>query len=281
MSDTTEAETSPRPDEELRHVKSNTTSVTHVGSRSASRAKRDTADSDTATALSEKRKKGAEAQEHVELETNADPTPFRFRANDLAMMLDPKDLDSLEDIGGIDGLLDGLGTIIELGLGGASLERSTTGLSGRGDGRPGVGEGVSHRHDPEKGDETISLTDPEGGKKSTSWNSTAAFAASLDVRRRTYGENVLPHRATKSLLSLMYTALKDKVLVRQLFLPHIWKPKYEYSDQVLLSIAAVISLALGLFQDFGTTRPAGEPPVDWVEGVAIMVAIFIVVSAPS
>jgi hypothetical protein len=78
----------------------------------------------------------------------------------------------------------------------------------------------------------------------------------------------------------MYTALKDKVLVRQLFLPHIWKPKYEYSDQVLLSIAAVISLALGLFQDFGTTRPAGEPPVDWVEGVAIMVAIFIVVSAP-
>ena len=45
-----------------------------------------------------------------------------------------------------------------------------------------------------------------------------------------------------------------------------------------MSIAAVISLALGLFQDFGTPRPAGEPPVDWVEGVAIMVAIFIVVS---
>ncbi|KAJ7732392.1 E1-E2 ATPase-domain-containing protein [Mycena olivaceomarginata] len=261
ISDATEADTSPRPDEELRHVKSNTTSFTHVGSRSVSRAKRDTVDSDTATALSEKRKKGAEAQEHVDLETDADPTPFRFRANDLAMMLDPKNLDSLEDIGGIDGLLDGLGTTIELGLGGASLERSTTRLSSRGDGRPGAGGGVSHRHDPEKGDETvpaITLTDPEGGEKSTSWNSTAAFAASLDVRKRTYGKNVLPHRATKSLLSFMYTALKDKVLV-------------------LLSIAAVISLALGLFQDFGTPRPAGEPPVDWVEGVAIMVAIFIVV----
>ena len=49
---------------------------------------------------------------------------------------------------------------------------------------------------------------------------------------------------------------------------------------MLLSIAAVVSLALGLFQDFGTPRPDGEPPVDWVEGVAIMVAILIVVSSP-
>jgi len=50
-------------------------------------------------------------------------------------------------------------------------------------------------------------------------------------------------------------------------------------NQILLSIAAVISLALGLFQDFGTPRPEGEPPVDWVEGVAIVIAIAIVVSA--
>jgi Ca2+-transporting ATPase len=49
----------------------------------------------------------------------------------------------------------------------------------------------------------------------------------------------------------------------------------------LLSIAAVVSLALGLFQDFGTTRPAGQPPVDWVEGVAIIVAILIVVGVGS
>ena len=42
-------------------------------------------------------------------------------------------------------------------------------------------------------------------------------------------------------------------------------------------IAAVISLALGFFQDFGPGREPGKPPVDWVEGVAILVAIFIVV----
>jgi len=32
-----------------------------------------------------------------------------------------------------------------------------------------------------------------------------------------------------------------------------------------------------LFQDFGTKRPEGDPPVDWVEGVTILVAIVIVV----
>ena len=44
-----------------------------------------------------------------------------------------------------------------------------------------------------------------------------------------------------------------------------------------MTVAAVISLALGFFQDFGPGRVPGEPPVDWVEGVAIIVAIFIVV----
>ena len=45
---------------------------------------------------------------------------------------------------------------------------------------------------------------------------------------------------------------------------------------MLLSIAAVVSLALGLFQDFGTPRPEGEPPVDWVEGQFVLQAIIIV-----
>jgi Ca2+-transporting ATPase len=48
-----------------------------------------------------------------------------------------------------------------------------------------------------------------------------------------------------------------------------------------LSICAVVSLALGLFQDFGTARPDGDSPVDWVEGVAIIVAVLIVVGVGS
>ncbi|KAG6844224.1 hypothetical protein H0H87_008672 [Tephrocybe sp. NHM501043] len=108
------------------------------------------------------------------------------------------------------------------------------------------GEEVGHEIVDEKGDRKI----PEP--------SDDVLSASIDERRRVYGPNVIPSRPSKSLLSLMWLALKDKVLV-------------------LLSIAAVISLALGLFQDFGTPRVDGEPPVDWVEGVAIMVAIAIVV----
>lgn len=45
-----------------------------------------------------------------------------------------------------------------------------------------------------------------------------------------------------------------------------------------MSIAAIVSLALGLFQDLKPNRDTTEAPVDWVEGVAIMVAIGIVVS---
>ncbi len=49
--------------------------------------------------------------------------------------------------------------------------------------------------------------------------------------------------------------------------------------KILLSTATVVSIALGFFQDFGVARDESDgPPVDWVEGVAIMVAIMIVVS---
>ncbi|KAJ7284885.1 calcium-transporting ATPase [Mycena rebaudengoi] len=261
-SNETEADHNTRDDVDLQHVKSNATSVTEIDSRSHSRSKRDTADSDTTRADKATKEKKGDAPHEVELEEDSDPAPFHFRPNRLAMLLDPKNLDGLEEMGGIDGVLEGLGTTIQTGLSTASLTRTATGLSGQGpgDGRPGAGVGASQRHDPQKGEEkvpAITLTDPEGEPKKE-WNSDAAFAASIDVRRRVYGHNVLPSRPSKTLLQLMWTAMKDKVLV-------------------LLSIAAVISLALGLFQDFGTTREKNEPAVDWVEGVAIMVAVFIVV----
>jgi Ca2+-transporting ATPase len=48
-----------------------------------------------------------------------------------------------------------------------------------------------------------------------------------------------------------------------------------------LPIFAVASLALGLFLDFSSTHTEGDPSVDWVEGFAIIVAIFITVIADS
>jgi len=46
---------------------------------------------------------------------------------------------------------------------------------------------------------------------------------------------------------------------------------------ILLTIAAAVSLALGLYQTFGGKHEGGEARVEWVEGVAILVAIILVV----
>jgi len=57
-----------------------------------------------------------------------------------------------------------------------------------------------------------------------------------------------------------------------------------YNDKVLilLTVAAVISLALGLYETLGVEHAPDEPmPVDWVEGVAICVAIIIVTGVGS
>lgn len=84
-----------------------------------------------------------------------------------------------------------------------------------------------------------------------------AYGATFDDRRRVFGENRLPQRFRKSLIHFMWLTMKDK----------LW---------ILLFISAIISLALGLFQDSGIPRDPNQPQVDWVEGAAIVVAIIIV-----
>ncbi|KIJ14249.1 hypothetical protein PAXINDRAFT_12900 [Paxillus involutus ATCC 200175] len=188
-----------------------------------------------------------------------DPAPFSFKPYELACLLDPKNLDALQAMGGIDTILKGLGTHPTRGL---LLGVPNRGGSHTSDGTPGAGEGASQRHDRRSGEQLIPTSvhvhpsATEGGNDGD--GKPDPRHASLEDRKRVFGDNILPQRPTKSLLGLMWLALKDKVLV-------------------LLSIAAVVSLALGLFQDFGTTLPAGDPPVDWVEGVAIIIAILIVV----
>lgn len=78
-----------------------------------------------------------------------------------------------------------------------------------------------------------------------------------------YGANVLPSKSSKSFLRLCAEAMKDKVLI-------------------LLTCAAAISLALGLYETFSSHQEYDSegkplPKVDWVEGVAIITAVVIVV----
>ncbi|KAG6329880.1 hypothetical protein ID866_9209 [Astraeus odoratus] len=188
---------------------------------------------------------------------SVDTGPFAFKPYELASLLDPKNMDALEAMGGIESLLNGLGTDPVRGLLVGGLDHG----GGSSDGRPGAGAGASQRHDRDAKSHQNSAESnaPELHiPMAVTGDGHDPYRATMEERKRVYGENILPQRASKSLLGLMWLALKDKVLV-------------------LLSIAAVISLALGLFQDFGTPRTSDEPPVDWVEGVAIMIAILIVV----
>ncbi|CAG8448465.1 10690_t:CDS:2 [Acaulospora colombiana] len=81
-------------------------------------------------------------------------------------------------------------------------------------------------------------------------------------RIRVFGRNVLPQKKPKSIFRLMWLAMQEKILI-------------------LLTIAAVISLGLGLYQDFKVDQGLSQPKIRWVEGAAIIVAIVIVVMVGS
>ncbi|KAI0016807.1 calcium-translocating P-type ATPase [Xylariomycetidae sp. FL0641] len=86
-------------------------------------------------------------------------------------------------------------------------------------------------------------------------------SASTDAfvdRIRVYGKNVLPSKNATPFWELVWNACQDKVII-------------------VLTVAAIISLGLGLYETFGRVHdPEDGPAVDWVEGVAIIVAILIV-----
>ncbi|KAI9449865.1 Ca-transporting ATPase [Lactarius psammicola] len=204
-------------------------------------------------------------------EADLNVEPFAFRLLQLTGLVGSKSLENLESLGGVDGLLRGLGTdrirglitklttpsqlgspdpdaVASYGVEMTSPQPSITITS-----PPGVPEGL----------DTASLGDSCGtGRPASLRFSTAAYEATFEDRQRIYGQNALPQSQSKSLLLLMWLAFQDKVIV-------------------LLSIAAIVSLVLGLFQDFGTTHPEEEPPVGWVEGVAIIATILIVVAVGS
>ena len=79
----------------------------------------------------------------------------------------------------------------------------------------------------------------------------------LEQRRTAFGSNVIPPKKPKTFLKLVWDALHDVTLI-------------------ILEVAAIISFALGFY------NPPDEDGVDedetgWIEGVAILVAVIIVV----
>ena len=232
--------------DDIHHSHSNTTSVTNVDHlpHSPINEKKGSGVEEDKKGVDKNKKKGKKGREidgieeddlqtthQTELDQDAaiDPAPFGFKPYQLAHMLDPKSIGTLVSFGGIDGLLRGLGTNPDTGLVTNtqrvhSVESSHKPNLGSDESRhelpnTGAGEnsddGEQARHlGPSPGVPVIFLTKPN---ETPSENDKFAFSAGLDDRRRVYGENVLPIRIAKTLLQLMWAALKDKVLVSKSF----------------------------------------------------------------
>jgi P-type Ca2+ transporter type 2C len=172
---------------------------------------------------------------------------FAFSPGQLNKMINPKSLEAFHALGGLAGLEKGLRSdrhsglsVDEVGLDGAvSFDEAA---------RAGAAE------------KELGLGPLKRSTTSGTMSSSPEIASnSFSDRKRIFGDNRLPQKKSKTIWQLAWIAYNDKVLI-------------------LLTAAAVISLALGIYQ---SVRPApGDTGanVGWVEGVAIVVAIVIVVT---
>ncbi|XP_014556849.1 hypothetical protein COCVIDRAFT_37567 [Bipolaris victoriae FI3] len=168
---------------------------------------------------------------------------FAFSPGQLAKLYNPKSLSAFHALGGLDGLEKGLRTDRKAGL--SIDEQHLDGVVTFEEATTPSTTETAQKSSPNAVAHTDST--PTGSKEN-------AFAD----RKRVFSDNRLPVRKPKNIFQLAWMAYNDKVLI-------------------LLTCAAVISLALGLYQTFGVEHKPGEPAVEWIEGVAIIVAIVIVV----
>jgi Ca2+-transporting ATPase len=172
-----------------------------------------------------------QADKRDEHDFHVENNPFAFTPGQLNKLFNPKSLAAFRALGGPTGLERGLRTDLVAGL---SVDESHL------EGQVTFEEatlGESHNASRGKSGST-----PQKGHNESQY---------VD-RIRVYKTNRLPERKTDGFLKLFWNAYNDKIII-------------------LLTIAAVVSLSLGLYETF-----SGGSSVDWVEGVAICVAILIV-----
>ncbi|KAK4946981.1 plasma membrane calcium [Elasticomyces elasticus] len=162
--------------------------------------------------------------------------PFAYSPGQLNKLLNPKSLSAYKALGGIQGLERGLRTNLKAGL---SVDE--TRLDGKisFEEAAAVNDGKTLSELPRNSPESMAGSPDRPGQ--------------FQDRLKVYGDNRLPERKPDGILLLIWRAYNDKILI-------------------LLTLAAVISLALGIYETV-----SGGLGVDWIEGVAICVAILIVV----
>lgn len=168
--------------------------------------------------------------------------PFAFSPGQLGKILNPKSLAAFRALGGIRGLEKGLKTDIVAGL---SVDETL------------ISERISFEEAtrPNKSKET--LTRPVSAEEVIL--SKDEVSGQYHDRIRVFSDNRLPTKKSLSIWRLFWNAFNDRILM-------------------ILTAAAVVSLALGVYEAVGQERTASEPQsLDWVEGLAIEIAVVIVV----
>ncbi|KAL9122726.1 MAG: hypothetical protein Q9187_000726 [Circinaria calcarea] len=180
----------------------------------------------------------------TEMDFDVTDNRFAFSPGQLNKLLNPKSLGAFYALGGLRGLEKGLRT------------NRTSGLSVDEKQLPGTisfEEATAvHPNEPIK----VDLADQPLATTATTGVSRDRSDDSFIDRKRIFKDNRLPEKKAKSIFELAWIAYNDKVLI-------------------LLTVAAVVSLALGIYQSVSATGE--DSKVAWVEGVAIIVAIVIVV----
>jgi len=164
--------------------------------------------------------------------------PFAFTPGQLGKLFNPKSLGAFRALGGLTGIEKGLRTDRNTGL---SVDEQHL------QGQVSFKEATTTTNDSPKSSDSGTPFTPTTGAVTTE-----AGKDTFTDRLRIFQDNRLPEKKTKSIFQLMWLAYNDKVLI-------------------VLTVAAVIALALGLYQALSGGG------VEWIEGVAIIIAIIVVV----
>lgn len=178
-----------------------------------------------------------------EKDFETDDSPFAFSPGQLNKILNPKSLAAYKALGGIRGLERGLQTDTVAGL---SVDETT----------------LTERIDFEEATDAshfkkLSESRPIVGQEDVVLG--GAIQGQYHDRKRIFKDNRLPTKKSVSIWRLFWNAYNDRILI-------------------ILTAAAIVSLALGVYESVGQDKSPEEPQsLDWVEGLAIEVAVVIVV----
>jgi Ca2+-transporting ATPase len=166
----------------------------------------------------------------VEEDFKVDDNKFAFSQGQLNKLINPKSLAAFYALGGLAGLEKGLRTDRKAGL--SADEVHLNGMISFEEARASARKSSPSSSETSK--TPIIRSDTRGTTASMrKKRSNQGFAD----RKRIFDDNHLPEKKGKNILQLMWITYNDKVLI-------------------LLSIAAAISLGVGLYQTFGTVHDA-------------------------